>query len=249
MARDRGFNDVATLSIPLANERGLEHKTASRQAAERLRDRILRGAYLEGTPLRHDPLAAGMGVSPVAVREALRQLEAEGLVTFDPDVGAVVSTLSLEEIKELFELRALIEAEVLRRAIPVMRTDHLERTHAVLEEFDAACARDDPEAWGTLNRDFHAALLEPAGLPLTMGVLRYLHNQTNRYTLLHQMVTRTQGASLQEHTAILDAAARRETQHACALLSSHILGAGLALREFVRRQRSGAPVRIGGDVE
>ncbi len=245
MARDRGFNGLATLSIPSGDDAGLQRGHVSRLALEGLRDRILRGEYLEGRPLRQDALAAELGVSRAAVREALRQLETEGLVTFDPDVGAVVSTLSLEEIKELFELRALIEVELLRRAIPLMRTDQLERAHLVLEEFAAACLRGDAESWGTVNRDFHSALLEPAGMPLTMGVLRYLHNQTNRYTVLHQMVTRSQGGALEEHMAILEAVSLRETQHACALLAAHILGSGLALREFVRRQRSGAPVRDG----
>ncbi len=245
MGRDR-FNGMATLSIPSRTGLGLERNAAGRVALARLRDRILRGEYLEGMQLRQETLAAELGVSRVGVRDALLQLEVEGLVTFDPDVGAVVSTLSLEEIRELFELRALIEVEVLRRAIPLMRTDHLERAHAVLEEFGAACARGDPEAWGTLNRDFHSALLEAAGLPLTMGVLRYLHNQTNRYTSLHQMVTRSQGAALEEHAAILESAARRDSEHACALLAAHILGSGHALREFVRWQRSGAPIRDRG---
>ena len=243
MVHDRGADGMVTLDVPPGNAPGLERETVSMVVLEQLRARILRGEYLEGTPLRQDALAGDLGVSRIPVREALRQLEAEGLVTFNPHVGAVVSTLSLEEIKELFELRALIEADVLQRAIPLMRADHLQRAQAVLEEFAAACRRGDMEAWGTLNRDFHSVLLEPAGQPLTMGVLRYLHNQTNRYTSLHLMVTRSQGSALAEHVALLDAVTRREVRHACALLVSHILGAGRALSEFLHRQRSGVPVR------
>ncbi len=110
----------------------IERKTVAMLALERLRERILHGDYPEGAPLRQDALAAELGVSRIPVREALRQLEAEGLVTFSPHVGAVVSSLSLAEIKELFDLRALLESELLRRAIPHMHEDDLARAAGVL---------------------------------------------------------------------------------------------------------------------
>jgi len=105
---------------------------------EALREKILRGEYPEGAPLRQDTLAAELGVSRIPVREALRQLEAEGLVTFVPHFGAVVSSLSLSEIKELFELRALLETDLLRRAIPRIREEDLDRADEILDQYDAA---------------------------------------------------------------------------------------------------------------
>ncbi len=242
---DRGHG-MATLSASPEALR-IERKTVAMLALERLRERILRGDFLEGAPLRQDALAAELGVSRIPVREALRQLEAEGLVTFSPHVGAVVSTLTLGEIKELFDLRALIEPELLRQAIPLTRTDHLYHAQRLLQEFEAACRSGDLEAWSALNSEFHAALLEPAAQPLTMGVLRYLHNQTNRYTRLHAAVTRSQGRALREHTEILEAVERRQVQHARALLASHILGAGRALIEFLGRQRAATPESTGRD--
>src|SRR5438132_13826238 len=93
----------------------IQRQTVAGMTVEALRERILRGDYPEGEPLRQDALADELGVSRIPVREALRQLEAEGLVTFSPHRGAVVSSLSLEEIDELFELRAQIECDMLRR--------------------------------------------------------------------------------------------------------------------------------------
>ena len=98
----------------------IQRQTIASMTVEALRERILRGDYPEGEPLRQDALADDLGVSRIPVREALRQLEAEGLVTFSPHRGAVVSTLSLDEIDELFELRAEIECDLLCRAIPKM---------------------------------------------------------------------------------------------------------------------------------
>src|SRR4051794_15630849 len=103
----------------------IQRQTIASMTVEALRERILRGDYPEGEPLRQDALADELGVSRIPVREALRQLEAEGLVTFNPHRGAVVSTLSLDEIEELFQLRADIECDLLRRAIPNMTPEQL----------------------------------------------------------------------------------------------------------------------------
>src|SRR5690242_5553775 len=116
----------------------IQRQTVGSMTVEALRERILRGDYPEGEPLRQDALADELGVSRIPVREALRQLEAEGLVTFNPHRGAVVSSLSLDEIVELFELRADIECDLLARAIPRMERDQLNRAIEVLDEFEDA---------------------------------------------------------------------------------------------------------------
>src|SRR5437868_3185775 len=115
---------------------------------EALRERILRGHYPEGEPLRQDALASELGVSRIPVREALRQLEAEGLVTFAPHRGAVVSSLSIDEITELFELRAEVEGELLRRAIPKMTAADHAQVSDILDDYERALARGDVAVWG-----------------------------------------------------------------------------------------------------
>src|SRR6476661_4206337 len=116
----------------------IQRQTLTGMTLDALRERILRGHYPEGEPLRQDAIAEELGVSRIPVREALRQLEAEGLVTFSPHRGAVVSSLSLAEIDELFELRADIEGDLLRRAISKMTNEQLDRATAVLDEFQDA---------------------------------------------------------------------------------------------------------------
>ena len=87
----------------------LERKTVAEAVAEKLRMRILSGALQEGAQLRQEVLAAELGVSRIPLREALRLLEGEGLVTIVPHRGAVVSVRSPDEIGELFDLRVLLE--------------------------------------------------------------------------------------------------------------------------------------------
>ena len=215
----------------------LQRQTVASMTVEALRERILRGDYPEGEPLRQDALADELGVSRIPVREALRQLEAEGLVTFSPHRGAVVSTLSLEEIEELFELRADIECELLRRAIPNTGAEHLTRANDLLDEFDAALADRESERWGPLNWRFHSALYAPARRNLTMGVLQKLHQHSDRYFRMHVVLARGGALANQQHREIVDAVRAQDVKAALRLLRAHILGAGQALVELLEKER------------
>src|SRR5262249_3001690 len=101
--------------------RPIARRTVAAEAAEVLRQRILSGDLRSGQPIRQEQIAQERGVSRIPLREALKQLEAEGFVTIEPHKGAIVSTLSLAEVEELFELRIHLESWLLRDAIPRMR--------------------------------------------------------------------------------------------------------------------------------
>ena len=94
---------------PRPAQKSLQHRTIAAAVADSLRHRILDGDFKAGFPLRQDALAGEFGVSRIPIREALMQLEAEGLVKIHPHRGAIVSELSTDEVQELFELRALLE--------------------------------------------------------------------------------------------------------------------------------------------
>jgi DNA-binding GntR family transcriptional regulator len=217
----------------------IERQTVTSQAAARLRDKILRGDYREGVPLRQDALAAELGVSRIPIREALRQLEVEGLVTFSPHVGAVVSTLSLGEIMELFEVRALLETDLLRRSIDQLTAADLDRAEDILDAYETAFREGDVATWGVLNWRFHSTLLGVKDRPLTIGILQNLHNQSDRYTRLQLSLTHGESRAAEEHRAILSAVRDGDVDDACQLLRSHIVDAGRSLVDFLRVHRSG----------
>src|SRR5690349_17251291 len=222
----------------------IQRQTIASMTITAPRARILRGDYPDGEPLRQDAIADELGVSRIPVREALRQLEAEGLVTFSPHRGAVVSTLSLEEIEELFELRAEIECEVLRRAIPNTGSDQLARATDVVDEFDAALAAGESERWGPLNWRFHSALYAPARRNLTMGVLQKLHQHSDRYFRMHVVLAGGGITASQEHRAIAAAVRRGDAKAATQLMQSHILGAGQSLLALLKAQRTPASTPV-----
>jgi len=215
----------------------IQRQTIASMTIEALRERILRGDYPDGEPLRQDALADELGVSRIPVREALRQLEAEGLVTFNPHRGAVVSSMSLEEIMELFELRAEIECDLVRRAIPRITQEQLDRATDVLDEFQAALNAGEAARWGPLNWHFHAALYAPANRSFTMSVLQKLHHHSDRYFRMHVLLAHGGARANDEHRAIAAAVAKKDSAGASQLMCAHILGAGRSLVGFLQEQR------------
>src|SRR5262245_18391063 len=105
-------------------------------AADRLRSASLRGEFAIGQPLREVELCATLGVSRIPVREALHQLAGEGLVEIRPNRGASVSRPSAEELLEIAEVCRMLEAHLLRLAVPSIQRDALDRAEAFLEAMD-----------------------------------------------------------------------------------------------------------------
>jgi DNA-binding GntR family transcriptional regulator len=226
----------------------LRRQTLASMTLDSLRDRILRGGFPEGEPLRQDAIAIELGVSRIPVREALRQLESEGLVTFNPHRGAVVSTLSLEEITELFELRAEIEGDLLRRAVPLMTTEDDARTRHILDGYEVALQDGEIARWGELNWEFHSSLYAPSNRPFTLAIVSKLHQHADRYLRMQLALTHGESRARAEHRAIAAATRKRDVRKAAQLMRDHILGAGKMLLTFLEQHRGerAAPQRVRG---
>ena len=241
--RGRKRAAAAPAATPPLPSLPLRRQTLAGMTLDAVRERILSGAYPEGEPLRQDAIADELGVSRIPIREALRQLEAEGLVVFNPHRGAIVSSLSLDEIEEVFALRADIESGLLRRAIPLLDAEHLRRAAEILARYEHALRVHDVLAYGELNWQFHSTLYDPAGRPVTMAIVQRLHHQSDRYLRMQLALTHGEHRANEEHRAILDAARRHDVRKGTALVREHILGAGRALTSFLREHREGQQQR------
>lgn len=220
------------------NERSptiLPRQTVSGAVTQALRERILHGDYADGEQLRQEALSKEFGVSRVPIREALRQLEAEGLIQIHDHRGAVVTKLDLADVQELLEIRALLEADLLARAIPLLTEADLARAEAVLVRYEQAFAARDIRHWGELNAEFHEALFAPANRPHTLALLRNLHHKTDRYTRAQLLLTGYCERAMAEHRELLELCRRRETEAACAFLREHIATASRSLGEYLAR--------------
>lgn len=200
----------------------LRRRTTSDHIADALRQAILEGTLKDGTELNQVALAGHFGVSRVPVREAMRQLRAEGLVRAEAHRRAVVSGLSVDRIVEACDVRALIESHLVEKAIP-----HIGR--ADLEHFRALEARmaiaEDHVQWLRLNAEFHAAIYRKSDAPTALEIVDQLQARVERYLNIWSRgegVHRAAEAGL-EHRRILDRIAAGDVEGAREEVYGHVM--------------------------
>jgi len=209
--------------------------------ADSLRDKIIRMEIRGGEQLRQDAIASEFRVSRIPVREALRQLESEGLITIVPHHGAVVSSLSPNDIEELFEIRVLLECEVLKLSIPGLTEANLAQAQVCLTECEKGLSRQGHiSMWGRLNWRFHSALYAGANRPHFMSIIKRVNNNAMRYTGLQVYVTRGFERAKEEHRRLLDLCRARDVVSACELLEQHIRHAAESLKQGLLEGRTHA---------
>lgn len=192
-------------------------RTAHSYAYDALRNKILTGELAPGAPLIQATLAKDLGVSMTPVREALRDLATEGLVTLLPHKGAAVTSLDLDDAKEIHTIRLKLEPDATRLAVDNVTLDVLNQA----EELYADMSGTSDHRWVVCNREFHKLLLSPAPAPRLVGILSSLLEAAALYVPL--AITHRVGPDPQvEHRAILDAYLRRDPEAAAKAVADHI---------------------------
>jgi DNA-binding GntR family transcriptional regulator len=214
-----------------ASTRGLRQRqgTAPETIAAALRADILSGETRPGTLLRQEDLAARFAMSRIPVRDALRLLEAEGLVTIATNRGAQVTQLSRDEVAEIYHLRILLEGNCLNLAMPRMSDGDLDRIERVRQraEIDAAT----PE-WNDGDWAFHEALYRPSGHDRQIEMIRSLRTTSDLYAAAHRALPKQRKRWLADHRAIVVACRAKRDTDAVTKLTAHLVAA----RDFVLEQ-------------
>jgi DNA-binding GntR family transcriptional regulator len=190
--------------------------------AEALREAITTGRLKARQPLPQAEIAANLQVSHIPVREALRQLESEGLVTYQPNRGATVSALSTSEIREIYEIRSMLETGAIRRAAPMLPLENLARAAAVL---DLAERSDDGATWGKLDMEFHTLVYHLDDRPRLQELITELLRRVDRYWMSYGLMLKYRHAFESEHRELLAALSARDGMRAEQLLAVHLQGA------------------------
>lgn len=192
--------------------------TVAVRISKALADRIIAGALEPGSRLGQDHIAEEFGASHVPVREAFRRLEAQGLVVSEPRRGVRVAGFSLEEVREVAEMRAALESLALRNAIP-----HL--TQAILEQAEnanrAADQAKDVQTWEDANRTFHRIILTPCAMPRLLKAIDDLHTASARF-LFSGWRAEWDAPTDRAHRAILDALRAGQAEMAVSVLARHV---------------------------
>jgi DNA-binding GntR family transcriptional regulator len=234
------------MDLQTTSESAIPRQSLTSAVADKLRDQIIRGEIPEGAQLRQDSIANQFQVSRIPVREALRQLDAEGLIAIVPNRGAIVPALSPDDIEELFSIRALLEPEVLKLSIPHLTEDDFSEADAVLRKYVSELRRQEHlSAWGRLNWQFHSILYSRANQPRFMAIIRNVNNNGERYTRLQLYLTHGMKRANEEHHQILEFCRQRDVAQACKLLRRHIQHAGESLKQVLEQKRSGALANSG----
>jgi DNA-binding GntR family transcriptional regulator len=208
--------------------------TTQEHAVEWLRRAIVAGELRPGQRVAQEDVAERIGVSVAPVREALRVLEQEGQVTYRPRRGYFVTELRISDLEEIYALRAMLESHAARHALPAIDEDALDRIVVASMECAEAALAGDVAGELTANRRFHFAILEAAGQPQALRLIRLLWESTEAYRALYYNSRDERAAAVDAHERIIEAIRNRDAERLVAELDAHRERALDVLRGILR---------------
>lgn len=197
--------------------------------AEQLRNMILSGALGIGVQLKQEALAAHFDVSRIPIREALKRLEAEGLVRHAAHRGSIVATRSVQDLLETLDIRIALETRALKLAVPNMTdADHRELKE-LLDRYDKS---DLPIEWAQLNYEFHMGLYRLCNRPTLLKMIDDTFRSCDIHLRAWQSHSVGRKSPQSEHRALIKACKAGDAAEACALLEQHIEHTQAALEQI-----------------
>lgn len=201
---------------------------------ERLRREIATGQLKPG-PLKLRPLAERFGTSPIPVREALRRLESDRLVSFVGNRAIRVNAVSAKELGEVFAIRAELESLALRLAVPHLAADaaRLAELESLMDRMDEQAG--DPAEWRTTNEQFHTALYDAADSPRLLGLIGNLWVVVEPYLRMYVQSLSSLREAQEQHRAMVASVAAGDAAAAETLLRAHLEGTRLVVLDLMGR--------------
>ena len=187
--------------------------------AQRLRDEIAEGKLVPGQAIPQEEISARFGVSRSPLREALRQLEAEGAIEYRANRGAVVASIDAESLRQVYAIRRMLEAGAIELALP--RIDA--KAVAKLRKLDAALrAEKDARTFVKLHHEFHSSVYDSAGNPLLSKAIHEHSIKVARIPDVRHIVKAIAACSKADHTRLLDALEARDLRAALKVTRDHL---------------------------
>ncbi|MCD5993478.1 GntR family transcriptional regulator [Pseudomonas sp. CDFA 602] len=209
--------------------------TAEEEAYNFLLEAICGGRFRKGQRLIAEDIASEIGMSRMPVREAFRRLDAQGLVTLRPNRGAIVSGLDIEELREVFEMRSVLEGLAIRLAVTRITDRQLASLERMLDDMDDY--RDESAQWVRRHRDFHEYLCSLSGRPRLMRQISSLYSLIEAPMRLWLQHVEKPLSARQEHDVILRAIRVGDVDQAESVVREHIEGTVPALISFLQNEK------------
>lgn len=221
------------------NEAGT-HGTSVDRVHDALRENILSGTYAPGSRLILSRLATEHDVSFIPVREALQRLEAERMVRIEPNRGATVTEISIEDMTDIYETRLVLENHAIRAAVPRITPEQLRGTERALREMRSGFRGGDEPAAYTAHERFHFSLYETADSAWTIHLLRQLWSSAERYVRLAAGVRPDPAEFVAEHEEIFTAVREGDADAAASRLADNLRTTEKLLTASYEPTRTGA---------
>lgn len=231
MAATRTWFREATVATEL-------QKTIVNEVTVRVRQEIISGRIKPGQRIRLRMLEELFGVSHIPIREALRSLEAEGLVENIPQRGAIATSLSIEELREVYDLRRLLEPAVAERAIPQLTKEQLRMSAKALEELNAIPGEWASPEFPDAHRRFHWLLLEPGATSLIERIMTQLWQTSERYVRFSMIVGGGALIAKRQHTMLQRCARAGDVDRFRAELIAHLDNTESRVRDVIGNHAS-----------
>ncbi|APE19821.1 MULTISPECIES: GntR family transcriptional regulator [Streptomyces] len=212
-------------------------QTAQQFVLEELRRAITSGELRPGGQIRQDALAARFEVSRVPLREALKALEAEGLVVHHIHRGYFVAELSLADLEEIYRIRELLETEAVRLAVRRLPDGIVATLEGIQREVERAAEEGDVTAMAAANRLFHFTLIEASGMPRLVRLITTLWDSTDAYRALYYAEDPHRKQAVREHRAVISSLRQGDEEATVRWLDEHRAHAVAALREVLDLER------------
>ncbi|MBI4674589.1 MAG: GntR family transcriptional regulator [Chloroflexi bacterium] len=215
-------------------------QSVSQQISDYLRAAIVQGTIKPNQRLIEESLAQELGVSRTPVREALRRLEAEGLIEFEAQKGARVRPVSAEELTELYELRILLEAHAARLAAQKITAAELDALHKNTDEFLSILDQSDTRGQQIqrlieLNNEFHTRIIQVSGNRHLIRIAKSLLESNALYGVYYYHEEHKSRVSHQDHLAILDALEKHDADRTAQLVQAHLTQAQNMILEAMQQ--------------
>jgi DNA-binding GntR family transcriptional regulator len=194
----------------------------------RLRGALLTGEIKPGERIKVAQLEKSLGVSHIPIREAVRRLEAEGLIVALPQRAAVAAGVDLDDLGGLYDLRRIIECDVIERSVDAMSDEHVAAARSALERLEAVAQDHDSPRFWELHGEFHWTLLAAGASDWIQRVLDQIWFASQRYVRL--FVSETLDDAMADHRELVACCERRDGSGAADLLRSHLDRTELAVR-------------------
>ena len=198
----------------------LETRTLAEQIADHLREAILTGHLAAGERLSQERIAEQFDVSRIPVRDALRELYAEGLLTRHSRLGVSVAEFSIADLEDLYDMRLALEPVLARIATSRIRPSDLDRMRDQLDRMGTA--PEPSQAWFEANAAFHQTLNARAGRPRMLALVESLRAQTERYIRRYQTLPGSGRELGVGHVQIFEAVRQRDPEAVAAAVDEHM---------------------------